>query len=114
MNDIMQIKLSYKEAFSIENVLRSLDENMLKELKKFKNTKGVKVATSGGDVVIDIAPECVGDIMNIYGKYLCVLLNQTKALVKTCMNYFEELEEVVTKYSEEIKEENEEKKGTEE
>lgn len=94
----MQIKMTYKEMRSLKSVLRGLDENVLGELKKFKNTNGVKVTLNTSGIVIDIAPEYFEDVMNVYNKYLGILVAQTKALYKTCENYFEEVTEVTTKY----------------
>ena len=102
----MQVKLNFKEARYLKEMLGSLDVNALEGLNKFENTNGISITNDINGLEINVNPEYFNDVMKTYGKFLGIAIHQLKSLAITFKGYVTEISELTEKYSKKLPKEN--------
>ena len=96
----MKICITKKEVKSLLNIMDKVENGASVEFKKaLKDTKAVKVHISlTGDVEVNVNEDYMEDFLDLYGKYIGLLIPQIKALYETAKTFQEEAEDVIHKY----------------
>lgn len=97
----MKISLSYKEARALKDIMESIEEGSVKDLTdSLKNNKLIKVDFDvlAGAIVVEVNEDYTAEFLEVYGKYLDVLVSQAKTMYKTVVLLTEEAEKVVVKH----------------
>lgn len=98
----MKITLTYKEACALKSIMEDVETGSLNELKKeLKDNKIVSYSLKPVDkeVEITINPNYMTDFLEVYDRFIGVLINQGKSLIGTVMLLSEETDKVVRKYA---------------
>ena len=96
----MKICITKKEVKSLLNVMDKVEDGASVEFKKaLKDTKAVKFHVNlTGDVEVNVNEDYMEDFLDLYGKYIGLLVPQVKALYETVKMFQEEAEDVIHKY----------------
>ena len=96
----MKICITKKEVKSLLNVMDKIEDGASVEFKKaLKDTKAVKFHVNlTGDVEVNVNEDYMEDFLDLYGKYIGLLVPQVKALYETVKMFQEEAEDVIHKY----------------
>ena len=96
----MKICITKKEIKSLLNIMDKVEDGASVEFKKaLKDTKAVKFHVNiTGDVDVDVNEDYMEDFLDLYGKYIGLLVPQVKALYETVKMFQEETEDVIHKY----------------
>ena len=96
----MKICITKKEVKSLLNVMDKVEDGASVEFKKaLKDTKAVKFHINlTGDVEVNVNEDYMEDFLDLYGKYIGLLVPQVKALYETVKMFQEEAEDVIHKY----------------
>ena len=96
----MKICITKKEVKSLLNIMDKVEDGASVEFKKaLKDTKAVKFHVNiTGDVDVDVNEDYMEDFLDLYGKYIGLLVPQVKALYETVKMFQEETEDVIHKY----------------
>ena len=96
----MKICITKKEVKSLLNIMDKVEDGGAVELKKaLKDTKAVKFHVNlTGDVEVNVNEDYMEDFLDLYGKYIGLLVPQVKALYETVKMFQEETEDVIQKY----------------
>ena len=96
----MKICITKKEAKSLLNIMDKVEDGASVEFKKaLKDTKAVKFHVNlTGDVEVNVNEDYMEDFLDLYGKYIGLLVPQVKALYETVKMFQEEAEDVIHKY----------------
>ena len=96
----MKICITKKEVKSLLNIMDKVEDGASVEFKKaLKDTKSVKFHVNlTGDVEVNVNEDYIEDFLNLYGKYIGLLVPQAKALYETVKMFQEETEDVIHKY----------------
>ena len=108
----MKISLSYKEARALKDIMEAVEEGSVEDLtESLKNNKLIKVNCDvlASAIVVEVDEEYSVEFLEVYGKYLDVLISQAKTMYKTMILLTEEAERVIVKHTvKNAKEETEE------
>ena len=96
----MKICITKKEVKSLLNVMDKVEDGASVEFKKaLKDTKAVKFHINlTGDVEVNVNEDYMEDFLDLYGKYIGLLVPQAKALDETVKAFQVETEDVIQKY----------------
>ena len=96
----MKICITKKEAKSLLNIMDKVEDGASVEFKKaLKDTKAVKFHINlTGDVEVNVNEDYMEDFLDLYGKYIGLLVPQAKALYETVKMFQEETEDVIHTY----------------
>lgn len=96
----MKIYIAKKEVKSLLNIMDKVEDGASVEFKKALNdTKAVKFHVNlTGDVEVDVNEDYMEEFLDLYGKYIGLLIPQIKALYETAKMFQEEAEDVIQKY----------------
>ena len=96
----MKICITKKEAKSLLNIMDKVEDGASVEFKKaLKDTKAVKFHINlTGDVEVNVNEDYMEDFLDLYGKYIGLLVPQVKALYEIVKMFQEEAEDVIHKY----------------
>ena len=96
----MKICITKKEVKSLLNIMDKVEDGASVEFKKaLKDTKAVKFHVNlTGDVEVNVNEDYMEDFLNLYGKYIGLLVPQAKALYETVKAFQVETEDVIHKY----------------
>lgn len=98
----MKIKLTPKEAQTLQNIASSIDEEIVEDITEaMKDNKLIKIETSLNGVTIKIDSKYTEDFLSVYGKFIKILIPQIKTMYETITLFQEEIEEVIEKHTEE-------------
>ena len=99
----MKITLSLRETMRLKAIMGAIDENSVKELTKGleeSNLAKVNYDILAGNVTVEIDEEYVSEYLEVYEKYIDILVQQAKVLFKTSIMLQSETGKVVEKYVE--------------
>ena len=97
----MKISLSYKEARALKDIMEAVEKDSVEDLTaSLKNNKLVKINCDvlAGAITVEVDEEYSVEFLEVYGKYLDVLISQAKTMYKTMVLLTEEAEKVVVKH----------------
>ena len=96
----MKICITKKEVKSLLNIMDKVEDGASVEFKKaLKDTKAVKFHVNlTGDVEVNVNEDYMEDFLNLYGKYIGLLVPQAKALYETVKAFQVEAKDVIHKY----------------
>lgn len=96
----MKIQVTKKEVKSLLGIMDKVEDGASVEFRKaLKDTKAVKWHVGlTGDVEIEINEDYMAEFLDLYGKYIGLLVPQIKALYETVKMFQEDAETVVQKY----------------
>lgn len=96
----MKICIAKKEVKSLLNVMDKVEDGISVEFKKaLKDTKSIKFHINlTGDVEVEVSEDYMEEFLDLYGKYVGLLVPQAKALYETVKLFQEEAEDVIKKY----------------
>jgi len=97
----MKISLNCKEVLALNNIMESVEKDSVKELSEsLKRNNLIKVSLDipTSTLNVDIDEEYSVEFLEVYGKYLDVLISQAKTMYKTMVLLTEETEKVVVKH----------------
>lgn len=104
----MKIKLTAKEAQTLNNIASSIDEKTLEEITEaIKDNKLIKIETLPTGVTIKIDSDYTEEFLSVYGKFIKLIVPQIKTMYETFIVFQEEIEEVIEKHIEEETKESE-------
>ena len=96
----MKICITKKEVKSLLNIMDKVEDGASVEFKKaLKDTKAIKFHVNlTGDVEVNVNEDYMENFLNLYDKYIGLLVPQAKALYETVKMLQEEAEDVIHKY----------------
>ena len=96
----MKICITKKEVKSLLNIMDKVEDGASVEFTKaLKDTKAVKFHVNlTGDVEVNVNEDYMEDFLDLYGKYIGLLVPQVKALYETVKMFQKETEDVIQKY----------------
>lgn len=96
----MKICIAKKEVKSLLNVMDKVEDGASVEFKKaLKDTKSIKFHINlTGDVEVEVSEDYMEEFLDLYGKYIGLLIPQVKALYETVKMFQEEAEDIIQKY----------------
>jgi RNA-binding protein YhbY len=104
----MKIKLTPKEAQTLQNIASSIDEEVVEEITEvMKDNKLIKIEVLPTGVTIKIDSDYTEEFLSVYGKFIKLIVPQIKTMYETVILFQEEAEKVIEKYTEEETEESE-------
>lgn len=96
----MKIQVTKKETKSLLAIMDKVEDGASVEFKKaLKDTKAVQWHVDiTGDVSIEINEDYMTEFLDLYGKYIGILVPQIKALYETARMFQKDAEAVIQKY----------------
>lgn len=96
----MKICITKKEVKNLLNVMDKVEDGASVEFKKaLKDTKAVKFHINlTGDVEVNVNEDYMEEFLDLYGKYVGLLIPQVKVLYETVKMFQKEAEDVIHKY----------------
>lgn len=96
----MKIKFTKKEIKSTLAIMDKIENGSSEEFKKtIKDNKAIKWNLSlTGEVDIEVNEEYMSEFLDMYGKYIGLLVPQVKTFYETVKLLQEETETIVSKY----------------
>lgn len=106
----MKIKLTPKEAQTLQNIASSIDEEIVEDITEaMKDNKLIKIETSLNGVTIKIDSKYTEDFLSVYGKFAKLFIPQVKTMYETVVLFQQEIQEVIEEHTTE--QETEESEG---
>lgn len=96
----MKIQITKKEAKSLLGIMDKVEDGASVEFRKaLKDTKAIKWNIGlTRDIDIEISEDYMTEFLDLYGKYIGLLVPQIKALYETVKMFQKDAETVVQKY----------------
>ena len=97
----MKITLTGKEAIAFKNILQNIESDSVDELEKLlKDNKIISYSFHpiNKEIEVTINQNYMSDFLDVYDRFVSIIVDQTKALFKTAVMLSEETGKIVEKY----------------
>lgn len=97
----MKIVLTGRELSAIKSIMEHTESGSVNELAKgLKDNKVISYSVQPlkKEIEIEVNPDYVSDFLNVYDRFIGIIVDQTKALFKTAVMLSEETGKIVEKY----------------
>ena len=97
----MKIVLTGKELSAIKSIMEHTESGSVNELAKgLKDNKVISYSVQPlkKEIEIEVNPDYVSDSLDVYDRFVGIIVDQTKALFKTALMLSEETGKIVEKY----------------
>ena len=97
----MKIVLTGKELSAIKSIMEHTESGSVNELAKgLKDNKIISYSVQPlkKEIEIEVNPDYVSDFLDVYDRFIGIIVDQTKALFKTALMLSEETGKIVEKY----------------
>lgn len=99
----MKIVLTGRELSAIKSIMEHTESGSVNELAKgLKDNKVISYSVQPlkKEIEIEVNPDYVSDFLDVYDRFVGIIVDQTKALFKTAVMLSEETGKIVDKYVE--------------
>lgn len=97
----MKIVLTGRELSAIKSIMEHTESGSVNELAKgLKDNKVISYSVQPlkKEIEIEVNPDYVSDFLDVYDRFIGIIVDQTKALFKTALMLSEETGKIVEKY----------------
>lgn len=97
----MKIVLTGRELSAIKSIMEHTESGSVNELAKgLKDNKVISYSVQPlkKEIEIEVNPDYVSDFLDVYDRFVGIIVDQTKALFKTAVMLSEETGKIVEKY----------------
>lgn len=97
----MKIVLTGRELSAIKSIMEHTESGSVNELAKgLKDNKIISYSVQPlkKEIEIEVNPDYVSDFLDVYDRFIGIIVDQTKALFKTALMLSEETGKIVEKY----------------
>lgn len=97
----MKIVLTGRELSAIKSIMEHTESGSVNELAKgLKDNKIISYSVQPlkKEIEIEVNPDYVSDFLDVYDRFIGIIVDQTKALFKTAVMLSEETGKIVEKY----------------
>lgn len=97
----MKIVLTGRELSAIKSIMEHTESGSVNELaKELKDNKVISYSVQPlkKEIEIEVNPDYVSDFLDVYDRFVGIIVDQTKALFKTAVMLSEETGKIVKKY----------------
>lgn len=97
----MKIVLTGRELSAIKSIMEHTENGSINELAKgLKDNKVISYSVQPlkKEIEIEVNPNYVSDFLDVYDRFIGIIVDQTKALFKTALMLSEETGKIVEKY----------------
>ena len=97
----MKIVLTGRELSAIKSIMEHTESGSVNELAKgLKDNKVISYSVQPlkKEIEIEVNPDYVSDFLDVYDRFVGIIVDQTKALFKTALMLSEETGKIVEKY----------------
>ena len=97
----MKIVLTGRELSAIKSIMEHTESGSVNELAKgLKDNKVISYSVQPlkKETEIEVNPDYVSDFLDVYDRFVGIIVDQTKALFKTALMLSEETGKIVEKY----------------
>ena len=97
----MKIVLTGRELSAIKSIMEHTESGSVNELAKgLKDNKVISYSVQPlkKEIEIEVNPDYVSDSLDVYDRFVGIIVDQTKALFKTALMLSEETGKIVEKY----------------
>lgn len=97
----MKIVLTVRELSAIKSIMEHTESGSVNELAKgLKDNKIISYSVQPlkKEIEIEVNPDYVSDFLDVYDRFIGIIVDQTKALFKTALMLSEETGKIVEKY----------------
>lgn len=97
----MKIVLTGRELSAIKSIMEHTESGSVNELaKELKDNKVISYSVQPlkKEIEIEVNPDYVSDFLDVYDRFIGIIVGQTKALFKTAVMLSEETGKIVEKY----------------
>lgn len=97
----MKIVLTVRELSAIKSIMEHTESGSVNELAKgLKDNKVISYSVQPlkKEIEIEVNPDYVSDFLDVYDRFIGIIVDQTKALFKTALMLSEETGKIVEKY----------------
>lgn len=97
----MKIVLTGRELSAIKSIMEHTENGSVNELaKELKDNKVISYSVQPlkKEIEIEVNPDYVSDFLDVYDRFIGIIVDQTKALFKTAVMLSEETGKIVEKY----------------
>ena len=97
----MKIVLTGRELSAIKSIMEHTESGSVNELAKgLKDNKIISYSVQPlkKEIEIEVNPDYVSDFLDVYDRFVGIIVDQTKALFKTALMLSEETGKIVEKY----------------
>ena len=97
----MKIVLTGRELSAIKSIMEHTESGSVNELAKgLKDNKVISYSVQPlkKEIEIEVNPDYTSDFLDVYDRFIGIIVDQTKALFKTALMLSEETGKIVEKY----------------
>ena len=97
----MKIVLTGRELSAIKSIMEHTESGSVNELAKgLKDNKIISYSVQPlkKEIEIEVNPDYASDFLDVYDRFIGIIVDQTKALFKTALMLSEETGKIVEKY----------------